>query len=47
MAFLQYYWSSLEEVQEFVTRWMRSCNNDRQNMALGGFTTKQKLAMGA
>jgi putative transposase len=41
----QYYWSSLEEVQEFATRRMWSYDNDRQNMALGGFTPKQKLAM--
>ena len=38
-------WSSLEEVQEFATRWMWSYNNDRPNTALGGFTPKQKLAM--
>ncbi len=43
----QYYWSSLEEVQEFATRWMWSYNNDRPNMALGGFTPNQKLAMTA
>ena len=43
----KYYWSSLEEVQEFATRWMRSYNNERPNMALGGFTPKQKLAMAA
>jgi putative transposase len=42
-----YYWSSLEEVQEFATRWMWSYNNDRPNMALGGFTPKQKLTMAA
>jgi len=41
------HWSSLEEVQEFATRWMWSYNNDRPNMALGGFTQKQKLAMAA
>ena len=40
-------WLSLEEVQEFATRWMWSYNNDRPNMALGGFTPKQKLAMAA
>jgi putative transposase len=39
--------SSLEEVQEFATRWMWSYNNHRPNMALGGFTPKQKLAMAA
>jgi hypothetical protein len=37
----------MEEVQEFATRWMWSHNNDRPNMALGGFTPKQKLAMAA
>jgi putative transposase len=42
----QYYWSSLEQVQEFATRWMWSYNNDRPNM-VGGFTPKQKLAMAA
>ena len=35
------------KVQEFATRWMWSYNNDRPNMALGGFTPKQKLAMAA
>jgi putative transposase len=43
----QYYLSSLEVVQEFATRWMWSYNNARPNMALGGFTPKQKLAMAA
>jgi hypothetical protein len=43
----QYYWSSLQEVQAFATRWMWSYNHDRPNMALGGFTPKQKLAMAA
>jgi putative transposase len=43
----QYYWSSLEQVQEFASRWMWSYSNDRPNMALGGFTPKQKLAMSA
>jgi putative transposase len=43
----QYSWSSLEEVQEFATQWMWAYNNDRANMAQGGFTPKQKLAMAA
>jgi putative transposase len=43
----QYYWSSIEEVQDFATQWMWSYNNDRPNMALGGFTPKQRLAMAA
>ena len=43
----QYYWSSIEEVQDFATQWMWSYNHDRPNMALGGFTPKQHLAMAA
>ena len=43
----QYYWSDLGEVQDFATKWMWSYNHDRPNMALGGFTPKQRLAMAA
>jgi len=43
----QYYWTDLAEVQEFATMWMWSYNQDRLNMALGGFTPKQRLAMAA
>jgi putative transposase len=43
----QYYWEDLEEVQLFATRWMYDYNHDRPNMALGGFTPKQRLAMAA
>ena len=43
----QYYWSSIEEVQEFATRWMWSYNHDRPHMALGGFTPKQHLTKAA
>jgi putative transposase len=43
----QYYWSELAEVQDFATKWMWSYNHDRPNMALGGFTPKQRLAMAA
>ena len=43
----QYYWSGIEEVQDFATRWIWSYNHDRPNMALGGFTPKQHLAMAA
>jgi len=43
----QYYWKDLEEVQLFATNWMWSYNHDRPNMALGGFTPKQHLAMAA
>ncbi len=43
----QYYWDDLAEVQLFATRWMYDYNHDRPNMALGGFTPKQRLAMTA
>ena len=43
----QYYWKDLEEVQLFATKWMWSYNYERPNMALGGFTPKQHLAMAA
>jgi putative transposase len=43
----QYYWEDLEDVQLFATRWMYDYNHDRPNMALGGFTPKQRLAMAA
>ena len=43
----QYYWSDLDEVQEFATQWMWRYNHERPNMALGGITPKQRLAMAA
>ena len=43
----QYYWKDLAEVQLFATKWMWSYNHERPNMALGGFTPKQHLAMAA
>jgi putative transposase len=43
----QYYWESLEEVQDFATNWMWTYNHERPNMALGGITPKQRLAMTA
>ena len=43
----QYYWTDLEEVQLFATQWMYGYNHDRPNMALGGFTPNQRLAMAA
>lgn len=43
----QYLFDSLEEVQEYATRWLWTYNHERPNMALGGFTPKQKLAMAA
>ncbi|UQN12731.1 IS3 family transposase [Methylococcus capsulatus] len=43
----QYDWESLDEVQAFATRWMWTYNHERPNMALGGITPKQRLAMAA
>jgi len=43
----QYLFSSIEEVQEYATRWLWTYNNERPNMALGGITPKQKLALAA
>ena len=43
----QYIWSSLQEVQLFATQWMWKYNHERPNMALGGITPKQRLAMAA
>ena len=41
----QYLFDSISEVQEFATRWLWTYNNERPNMALGGITPKQKLAL--
>ena len=43
----QYYWAELDEVRDFATRWIWYYNHDRPNMALGGITPKQRLAMAA
>ena len=42
-----YLFSSIEEVQSFATWWLWTYNHERPNMALGGMTPKQKLAMTA
>ena len=41
----QYLFESIEEVQGFATRWLWTYNHERPNMALGGITPKQKLAL--
>jgi putative transposase len=41
----QYLFESIEQVQEFATRWLWTYNNEWPSMALGGITPKQKLAM--
>ena len=38
---------TLDQIQDLATRWLRTYNNDRPNMALGGITPKQKLALAA
>lgn len=39
-----YLFESLEEIQDFATKWLRSYNNERPNMGLGGITLAMKLA---
>ena len=43
----QYYWGDLDEIRDFASRWISHYNHDRPNMALGGITPKQRLAMAA
>ena len=38
---------TVDEVQDFATRWLWTYNYERPNMALGGSTPKQKLALAA
>lgn len=40
-----YLFESIQEVQDFATRWLWSYNHERPNMALGGMTPQQKLTM--
>lgn len=41
----QYIFKSIEEVREHATKWLWVYNNQRPNMAIGGITPKQKLAL--
>ena len=43
----QYLFDTVGEVQDLATQWLWNCNHERPNMALGGFTPKQRLAMAA
>lgn len=43
----QHLFETLDEVQDFATSWLWTYNHDRPNMALGGITPKQKLALAA
>lgn len=38
---------TVAEVQDFATNWLWTYNHERPNMALGGITPKQKLALAA
>ncbi|SHM68888.1 putative transposase [Duganella sacchari] len=38
---------TLDDIQDFATRWLWTYNHDRPNMALDGITPKQKLALAA
>ena len=38
---------TFEEIQDFASRWLWNYDHDRPNMALGGITPKQKLALAA
>jgi transposase InsO family protein len=42
-----YLFETLDEIQDFATRWLWTYKNDRPNMALNGITPKQKLALAA
>jgi putative transposase len=42
-----YLFDSIEQVQELATRWLWTYNHERPNMAIGGITPKQKLALAA
>jgi putative transposase len=43
----QYVFDSIEQVQQHATRWLWTYNHERPNMAIGGITPAQKLAMAA
>lgn len=43
----QYLFVSIKEVQASATRWLWTYNHERPNMALGGITPMQKLALAA
>lgn len=43
----QYIIESIEEAQEFATKWLWTYNNERPNMGIGGMTPIQKMKMAA
>ena len=43
----QYIIESIDEAQNHATQWLRTYNNDRPNIGIGGITPAQKLKMAA
>ena len=43
----QYIFKSIDQVQKHATQWLWTYNNERPNMAIGGITPIQKLALAA
>ncbi len=41
----QYLFVNIQEAQDLATQWLWSYNNERLNMAIGGITPIQKLAL--
>jgi len=39
-----YIFDSIAQVQDYATKWLWTYNHERPNMALGGYTPKQRLA---
>ncbi len=39
----QYIFETIEEAQEQATEWLRTYNNERPNMGIGGITPAMKL----
>ncbi|WP_419784270.1 IS3 family transposase [Maridesulfovibrio sp.] len=42
-----YMFESIQEVQDYATKWLWTYNNERPNMGIGGITPMQKLRMAA
>jgi len=39
----QYLFESIEDVQDYATKWLWTYNNERPNMGIGGLTSRRKL----
>ncbi len=42
-----YIFESIQEVQDYATKWLWTYNNERPNMGIGGITPMQKLRRAA